>query len=97
MTITELQQQTEELAARFPDRSVDRRLAFVMMEVGEVAQACVAFERAQDDAGHEQAATELGMEIYDVFWNLCDLANLIGINLEDAFARKRELNRHRAW
>ena len=37
------------------------------------------------------------MEIYDVFWNLCDLANLVGINLEEAFAQKVEVNRHRTW
>jgi NTP pyrophosphatase (non-canonical NTP hydrolase) len=37
------------------------------------------------------------MEIYDVVWNLFDLADLAGVDLEEAFARKVDLNRSREW
>jgi NTP pyrophosphatase (non-canonical NTP hydrolase) len=35
------------------------------------------------------------MEMYDVVWNLCDLANMFDIDLEESFARKVELNNSR--
>ena len=37
------------------------------------------------------------MEIYDVFWNLCDLAEISGVDLEGAFAEKTKRNRQRSW
>lgn len=35
--------------------------------------------------------------MYDVIWNLCDLANKLGINLEAAAIQKMEINKIRAW
>lgn len=37
------------------------------------------------------------MEIHDVFWNLCDLAEISGVDLEGAFAEKAKRNRQRSW
>lgn len=39
----------------------------------------------------------LALEMYDVIWNLFDLANMVGIDLETAFAKKIETNRSRKW
>ncbi|MDQ4064337.1 MAG: hypothetical protein M3122_10770 [Actinomycetota bacterium] len=39
----------------------------------------------------------LGMEIYDAMWNLCDLADLAGVDLERASATKADLNVSREW
>jgi NTP pyrophosphatase (non-canonical NTP hydrolase) len=37
------------------------------------------------------------MEIYDVIWNLLDLAELAGVDLEEAFRKKAGLNEGREW
>ena len=37
------------------------------------------------------------MEMYDVIWNICDLANLLSIDLEASFAAKIEINKTRKW
>lgn len=37
------------------------------------------------------------MKMYDVLWNLCDLARLTGIDLVQAAAEKRAINEHRTW
>ncbi len=39
----------------------------------------------------------LGMEIYDAIWNLCDLTDLAGIDLERASATKAEPDVSREW
>ncbi len=37
------------------------------------------------------------MEIYDVMWNLCDLADMAGVDLERAFVKKADFNVGREW
>jgi NTP pyrophosphatase (non-canonical NTP hydrolase) len=37
------------------------------------------------------------MEIYDVVWNLLDLADMAGVDLEEAFGKKARLNESREW
>lgn len=51
------------------------------------------------NAAEIEAVTEnLGTEIYDVIWNLLDLAEMAGVDLEAAFfAKKAALNKDREW
>jgi len=37
------------------------------------------------------------MEIYDVIWKLLDLAEMAGVDLEAAFAKRAALNEDREW
>lgn len=38
------------------------------------------------------------MEIYDVIWNLLDLAEMAGVrDLEETFYKKASLNEYREW
>ncbi len=39
----------------------------------------------------------LGMEIYDAVWNLLDLAEMAGVDVEAAFRKKAYLNESREW
>ena len=68
-----------------------------MSEVGELAKEILDLSRAETDTDHEHVQEQLGMEIYDVIWNICDLANLGGVDLEVAFVKKIALNRMRTW
>ena len=61
-----------------------------------MAEAALRLSAAPEDE-KGRAREDLGMEIYDVFWNLYDLAEISGVDLEDAFAEKAKLNRERSW
>ena len=50
-----------------------------------------------DAEGVAAARERLGEEIYDVAWNLLDLADLAGVNLEGAFEKKVRQNEGREW
>jgi NTP pyrophosphatase (non-canonical NTP hydrolase) len=67
-----------------------------MTEVGEVAREVLKLSRGGNESVGKMEAVveELGMEIYDVVWNLLDLA---GVDLEDAFGKKASLNVGREW
>lgn len=96
MQIADIQVQAQELRAAQGWTSDDpaERLAYLMTEVGEVAREVLEIRRGGSGDG---ARERLGMEIYDVVWNLCDLANLLDVGLEVAFEKKAAINAARRW
>ena len=105
LTVAELQRQVRQLEdAKGFQTTLEQRLAYLMSEVGEVAKEVLRLSRdGSEDVGKMEAAEtkavveNLGMQIYDVIWNLLDLADMVGIDLEEAFKRKASLNEGRRW
>lgn len=105
LTIAELQRQVRQLKeAKGFDITLEQRLAYLTSEMGEVAREVLRLSRdGNEDVGKMDAADvgavveSLGMEIYDVIWNLLDLADMAGVDLEAAFAKKATLNKDREW
>jgi NTP pyrophosphatase (non-canonical NTP hydrolase) len=63
-----------------------------------VAREVLEISRGKLSAAELETEREnLGMEIYDVIWNLLDLAELAGVDLEEAFRKKAGLNEGREW
>ena len=105
LTIAELQRQVRQLNdAKGFEIILEQRLAYLTTEVGEVAREVLKLSRAgnrdvgeMDEADVEATVKALGMEIYDVVWNLLDLADMAGVDLEAAFGEKARLNEGREW
>jgi NTP pyrophosphatase (non-canonical NTP hydrolase) len=95
--IKELQEHAKELAQVLPEITVEQRVMFLMTEVGEMTREVLRLSRSGDQARAEIVKADLGMEIYDVIWNICDLANMLGIDLERSFDAKIEINKTRRW
>jgi len=95
--IKELQEHAKELAQVLPEITVEQRMLFLMTEVGEMTREVLLLSGASKQANLDTVKADLGMEMYDVIWNICDLANMLGIDLETSFAAKIEINRHRIW
>jgi NTP pyrophosphatase (non-canonical NTP hydrolase) len=97
LTIAELQRQLRQLNdAKGFEITLEQRLAYLMTEVGEVAREVLKLSRTEG-ADVEATVEALGMEIYDVVWNLLDLADMAGVDLEEAFGKKARLNESREW
>lgn len=97
MTIGELQEQAKEVGSLFPRTTLDQRVLFLMTEVGEVAAEALVLSGAHGKADCVAAKARLALEMYDVIWNICDLANMLGIDLTEACERKIAHNRTRVW
>ncbi|CAN5256460.1 hypothetical protein BH18ACT10_BH18ACT10_10230 [soil metagenome] len=105
LTLAEIQGQIRRLKrAKGFDITLDQRLAYLTAEVGEVAAEVLKISRdgkrdvGQMNAGERAAVVEmLGMEIYDAVWNLLDLAEMAGVDVEAAFRKKAYLNESREW
>ncbi len=50
-----------------------------------------------DAADVRAVVKNLGMEIYDVIWNLLELVDMAGVGLKAAFAKKATFNKDREW
>jgi NTP pyrophosphatase (non-canonical NTP hydrolase) len=86
----------ERLVARHGWESTPRRrMAMLLGEAIELADEVLKLP-AQGD-GVNESLQRVGHEMYDVLWNLCDLARLTGIDLVEAAAEKRLINEHRTW
>ncbi|MBL1280656.1 MAG: nucleotide pyrophosphohydrolase [Fluviicola sp.] len=101
MTITQLQQKTDEWIKEYGVRYFDEltNTAMLMEEVGEVARI-MARRYGEQSEKESDKGKDLGEELADVLFVLTCLANQTGINLEDAIAKnfekktKRDATRH---
>lgn len=102
--IRTLQEHARELGQRFDSRSLEERALFLVTEVGEVVTELLVLNGAKTRSAADgvvaspyQVRERLGLELYDVLWNLCDLANRAGVDLRTALRTKAEINRKRIW
>jgi NTP pyrophosphatase (non-canonical NTP hydrolase) len=63
------------------------RLAYLVTEVGEVAREVIELNQGAQQS--VEARERLGMEIYDVIWNLCDLANILSVDWKRLSSRRQ--------
>ncbi|MDQ0271624.1 MazG-like family protein [Cytobacillus purgationiresistens] len=96
LNISELQKNVQEFSEvkGFDQSTVEARTLFLVTEVGEVAKEVLSLSWEKDP---EKVKERLGLELYDVVWNVCELANKLDIDLEEAFRKKMEINSNRSW
>lgn len=72
---------------------LETRLCFLMTEVGELTQAALRSGREPEADGQSAA----GLEIFDVIWNTVDVANHLGIDIEQCLRDRMAINADRMW
>ena len=95
MKISEIQKHAADLCAKndWNDRSVDQRFRYLISEIGELSNELIKLN--QQDQDLDELKKTIGHEMFDVIWNICDLANLLDIDLEKYSKDKRDLNNQR--
>lgn len=99
MEISELQLYVKEFstAKGFDHNTMETRALYLMTEVGELSKEVIHLHFRKDPDQVKEIKERLGLEMFDVVWNVMDLANKLGIDLEDAFKKKMEINKDREW
>jgi NTP pyrophosphatase (non-canonical NTP hydrolase) len=97
MNISEIQKQAEDLCRKkgWLDRTPDQRFRYLISEIGELSNDLIKLY--QQDQDIEELKRKIGHEMFDVIWNICDLANLLEIDLEKCAEEKRDLNNQRGF
>lgn len=95
MNTSEFQQYVKSFSESkgFDTSTIEQRMLYLMTEVGELSKEVLSISFNPDAERKEN----LGFEMYDVVWNIFDLANKLDIDLEQAFRRKLEINEDRTW
>jgi NTP pyrophosphatase (non-canonical NTP hydrolase) len=73
------------------------RLKYINSELEEVFVEVNKLVTGNDPTKTSEARIKLGHEIFDLVWNLCDLANKFGIDLERSFEEKTNINSNREF
>jgi len=81
----------------FSKSSIEQRTLFLVTEIGEVVRELLHVSYHPDAENIHEVKQRIGLEMYDVIWNLCDLANKLDIDLEEASQRKIDINKTRTW
>ncbi|OJD65419.1 pyrophosphatase [Bacillus sp. N35-10-4] len=93
MNIVEFQRYVSNFSKEkgFQDTTIEERAMYAMAELGELAEVILKRDKIQD------SKREIGLEMFDVIWNVCDLANKLEIDLEKGFEEKMMINKKREW
>jgi NTP pyrophosphatase (non-canonical NTP hydrolase) len=99
MKIGEIQNNARALCIQqgWTDHNPSQRFRYLISEVGELSKELTRLEWNPDETDLAELKRNIGHEIYDIVWNLCDLANQLEIDLAAAFAEKQAINAGRHW
>lgn len=79
----------------FDKGTIEQVFMLFLEECGEMAKAARKSAGMRTDQNSKKY--ELGHEVADVFIFLLDICNRYGIDLEQAFREKEEINKQRSW
>ncbi|KMQ09001.1 pyrophosphatase [Bacillus cereus] len=96
MNIVEFQRYVSNFSKEkgFQDTTIEERAMYAMAELGELAEVILKRDKIKDS---KREIGLIGLEMFDVIWNVCDLANKLEIDLEKAFEEKMRINKKREW
>jgi NTP pyrophosphatase (non-canonical NTP hydrolase) len=97
LSLKELQAQVRQMCAdRGWNDGYETKFLLFTEEVGELAKAMRQQRGLYAEAGKDSQVNLAG-EFADVLSYLADLANVFGVDLEDAYRAKDEENKKRTW
>ncbi|KKT40497.1 MAG: hypothetical protein UX47_C0005G0069 [Candidatus Collierbacteria bacterium GW2011_GWA2_46_26] len=79
----------------FEDTTIPELFMYLSEEVGELAKAARQLTKMHTDSNSDKM--EIDRELADVFSYVVDIANLLGVDMEEAFKEKEEINNKRVW
>ena len=84
-----------EVERGFEKQTIIQKCLLLGEEVGELFKAIRNAENLEIDKGSK--VHEVADELADILIYLCAIANRTGIDLENAFREKEEINKKRVW
>jgi len=98
MTLNELQYKV--MLSRNDDQinnSLEERAMFLSTEIGELIKELLKYLGMYGTIGRNGSVQRTGQEISDVIWNLCDIANRLGLDLNVEMENMIKRHSERKW
>ena len=99
MDLKNLQEYVHSLATQqgWDTETIQTRLHYLKSEIIEATQEITAMELAQTEEERQHHVINLGLELFDVMWNVAEIANRYGIDLGVAAEKKMAINSNRIF
>lgn len=97
-TLKDIQEYVKELEVErgFQDENVLQKCLLLGEEIGELYKAIRKKDKVTKVDSNSKFSS-VDEEFADIIIVMCTIANRLGINLEQAFREKEELNKNRSW
>ncbi|QDQ02257.1 pyrophosphatase [Lysinibacillus fusiformis] len=99
MDISSMQKYVKQFSEEkgFHVNTTHTRTLYLVTEVGELAKEILSISFNPSEEKVSLVKENIGLEMYDVIYNVLDLANRLEIDVENACRKKMEINKHRIW
>lgn len=99
MNLKALQNYVQDLTEQqgWGNETIQTRLHYLKSEIIEATQEITAMESATTEEELQRHKENLGLELFDIFWNAAEIANRYGIDLTSAAEKKIEINSNRIF
>lgn len=99
MKLKTVQEYAESLSRQegWSKESLKTRLDYLHSEVQEAIEEVYEYNKAETQEDQERIREKLSLELFDIIWNVAELANRFDIDLEVASEKKMRLNANRKF
>ena len=98
MNFKALQQRVAQSKTTFQSATgIEGRAMFLATEAGEVLKAVLEYQGYYGDSAIYSARERIARELCDIIWNACDLATMLGIDLQAHMDQLLRDNPNRVW
>lgn len=82
---------------KWGEQDISIRLAYLHSEVKEATNEILGIELATHKKELIETKEKLGLELFDIIWNVADIANRYGVDLTASAEQKMLINTNRSF
>lgn len=99
MHLKQIQEYAEKLSKQegWDKETLETRIAYLKSELDEALQEIAKHSSTNCTLVRQEAIKNLGFELYDVIWNVAEIANRFNIDLDVSAEQKMGINSNRTF
>lgn len=99
MELKDIQDYAQALSSQqgWGNETIQTRLHYLKSEIIEATQEITKIESANTEEERLQNVEDLGLELFDILWNVSEIANRYGIDLDASAEKKMDINSKRSF
>lgn len=99
MNLKTIQDYAQTLATQqgWDKETIQTRLHYLKSEIIEATEEINNVESATSTEEQQKHQENLGLELFDILWNVAEIANRYGVDLEQASQQKISINNQRSF
>lgn len=99
LTLNDIIRNTKELRKKHGwNENIYRQCLYLTTETGEALKEVIKLQSSRyTEEQKNKIKEDLGLELFDIIWNVCSIAAMLDIDLDKACESKMKINDVRTW